>query len=148
MNLSQKCQYGLRAAFELAKRFGQGPVSAKEIADVQAIPPRFLEQILSQLKQAGYVESRRGVQGGYFLGRQPEKTTVGELIRFFEGPLTPVRCIAGSNGADCPLIGQCAFEDLWVRAQRAIEGVYDNTSLADLVNEHDAPGTSTTNYTI
>jgi len=135
VNLSQRCQYGLRALFELGKRNPGEPVSIAEIAEAQAIPPRFLEQILAQLKQAGYVESRRGVQGGYLLSVSPDQLTVGEVIRFFEGPFTPVRCIAGKDGSDCPLKGNCAFMGLWDRARVAVEGVYDTTTFKDLIDE-------------
>ena len=104
-----------------------------EIAEAQAIPPRFLEQILSQLKQGRYVGARRGVKGGYTLAVSPRELTVGEIIRFFEGPLSPVSCIAGHKGRECPLRGDCAFKQLWERAERAVEDVYDTTTFHDLV---------------
>ncbi|HAU38794.1 MAG TPA: Rrf2 family transcriptional regulator [Phycisphaerales bacterium] len=149
MNLSQKCQYGLRAMFELAKRNSQGPLSIPQIAEAQAIPPRFLEQILTQLKHAGYVESRRGVQGGYLLASTPYEVTVGEIIRLFEGPLSPVKCLAGQGGGDCPLLGDCAFIELWERAQAAVEEVYDSTSLQDLIDrERAAAARRTVNFCI
>jgi len=136
MTLSQKCQYALRAIFELCLRFGQGPVSISETAEAQAIPARFLEQILAQARQAGYVESRRGIQGGYMLAAAPDKLTVGEVIRYFEGPLMPVKCVAGQGGGDCPLRGNCAFKVLWKRAEEAASAVYDSTTFQDLVDEY------------
>ncbi len=138
MSLSQKCQYALRSLFELAKRVGEGPVSVAEIAEKQAIPPKFLELILGQLKQTGWVESYRGVHGGYSLAVAPRELTVGEVIRAVEGPLKPVRCIAGQDGGDCPLQGKCAFTGLWERAERAVADVYDSTSLQSLVDEEKA----------
>jgi len=135
MSLSQKCQYALRSLFELAKCFGEGPVSIAEIAEKQAIPPKFLELILGQLKQTGWVESYRGVHGGYSLAVPPRELTVGEIIRVVEGPLKPVRCIAGQDGSDCSLRGKCAFTGLWDRAERAVADVYDSTSLQSLVDE-------------
>ena len=134
MNLSQRCQYTLRAIFELSKRRGEGPISVAEIADAQAIPPRFLLLILGQLRQAGFVESRRGVQGGYLLAGDPAELTVGDIIRFMEGPLDPVKCIGGDGAAHCPLRGSCAFMALWERAKQAVTEVYDATSLQDLVD--------------
>jgi Rrf2 family protein len=112
MNLSQKCQYAMRALFELARRQQQGPVRIGQIAGAQAIPVRFLEVILNELKHAGYVESRRGVQGGYMLAVPAGALTVGEVIRFVDGPQTPVRCLEEGAGADCPLYGGCAFAGL------------------------------------
>jgi Rrf2 family protein len=132
--VSQKCQYALRAIFELAKRQGTGPVKIADIASVQAIPTRFLEVILSQLKQAGFVESRRGTEGGYLLSVAPAKLTVGEVIRFIEGPLGPVDCGA-STGQPCSLKGDCVFLPMWRRVEEAVREVYDSTTFADLIDD-------------
>lgn len=134
MNLSQKCQYALRAVFELATRFGQGPVTVGDIADKQAIPPRFLELILVQLKQGGFIESRRGVQGGYTLSVAPSSLTVGEIIRSVEGPLMPVKK-SDDPDAQQHLPGSYAFANLWDRAEKAVADVYDKTSFQDLIDE-------------
>lgn len=135
MLVSQKCQYALRAIFELAKRSGQGTVKIAEIAEVQAIPVRFLEVILSQLKQAGFVVSQRGSKGGYLLVRSPNALTVGEVMRFIQGPVGPVDCVAGGSKDKCPLYGDCAFLPMWERVRQAISDVYDNTTFQDLVNQ-------------
>ena len=135
MSVSQKCQYGLRAIFELSKRQGQGPTTVNQIAEAQAIPARFLELILGQLRQGGFVESRRGVQGGYLLAVSPEALSVGEIIRFIDGPLAPVRCVSGNEEKDCPLYGSCAFLSTWKRAADAVAKVYDETTFENLINE-------------
>lgn len=135
MNLSQKCQYALRGLFELARRGGDKPVPIAEIAKAQAIPGRFLELILSELKQAGYVQSRRGVHGGYMLSRDPAEVTVGEVIRFVDGPLNPVKCLGKNGRKECPLYGGCAFIGLWKRATKAVADVYDSTTLQELVED-------------
>ena len=134
MQLSQKTQYALRALLELAMRRGNGNTPVSEIARVQGIPPRFLEQILAQLRMAGLVESRRGVNGGYLLALDPRRLTVGKVIRFLEGPLRPVRYVDGVE-AGGPVSTRCAFEDLWERAQEAVENVYDSTTFHDLIQE-------------
>ncbi len=140
MNLSQKCQYALRSLFELACRHGQGAVSVAEIAETQAIPQRFLELILNELKHAGFVSSRRGPGGGYMLAMDAEAVSVGDVIRFADGPIAPVRCVASNelSAKDCPLSGNCAFMGLWERARDAASSVYDTTSLQDLVAEQRA----------
>jgi len=149
MNVSQKCQYALRALFELAKRLGEGLVPNGEIAAAQAIPPRFLELILGQLRQAGYIESRRGVHGGYMLAVRPEELSVGEVIRLIDGPTAPVKCIAGNGGGDCPLHGRCVFLGLWERANEAVSEVYDSTSFRDLLErERQAAGQRVPDYCI
>jgi len=136
MLVSQKCQYALRAVFELAKRSGEGPVKIAEIAKAQAIPPRFLEVILSQLKQGAFVASQRGSEGGYFLVRAPHQLSVGEVIRFVQGPLGPVLCVAETTEENsCPLYGDCAFLPMWEKVKKAVSDVYDNTTFRDLVDQ-------------
>ena len=135
MSISQKCQYALRAVFELAKRQGEGLTTIGRIAQAQAIPPKFLELILGQLRHSGFVESRRGIHGGYFLATSPAALAVGEIIRFVEGPFAPVRCVVGSKGIDCPLHGNCAFMSMCERARDAVAEVYDTTTFQDLIDE-------------
>lgn len=135
MFISQKCQYGLRAMFELSLRYGEGPVKIADIAENQAIPPRFLEVILSQLKQGGFVESRRGSEGGYFLSVAPADLTVGDIIRFIEGPVEPAGCDRG-RGDKCPLLGDCVFQSMWESLGDAISEVYDSTNFLSLIEEY------------
>ncbi len=87
MLISRKCRYALRAVLELTMCNGQGPVKITDIAEAQAIPARFLEAILSQLKQAGFVASRRGKKGGYFLNCSPDELTMGNVIESIQGSL-------------------------------------------------------------
>lgn len=134
MYVSQKCQYTLRALFELAKREGSAPARAAEIARSQAIPPRFLELILQGLRAKGLVDSRRGNQGGYVLTAAPKSVSVGDIIRIVDGSLAPVECVTGRTGEHCRLKGQCAFLELWHKAHEAIQQVYDGTTLQDLLN--------------
>jgi Rrf2 family cysteine metabolism transcriptional repressor len=138
MLLSQKCQYALRAAFDLARHYGQGPVRIADIAEAQAIPKRFLEVILGQLKQGGFVASHRGNEGGYTLERDPNSITVGDIIRFVEGPIGPVGCMAGESKENCPLRGQCVFMPMWEKVRQQVEDVYEKTSLQDLVEKERA----------
>lgn len=151
MFVSQKCQYALRALFELAKQQGKGPVKIADIAEAQAIPIRFLEVILSELKQGRFVESRRGKAGGYLLAVQPERVTVGDVVRFVEGPLGPVGCVEDETPVEgvCPLHGHCVFVAMWGRVQRAVSEVYDKTTLEDLIEEEKAMWAKfVPNYTI
>jgi Rrf2 family transcriptional regulator, cysteine metabolism repressor len=139
MLLSQKCQYALRAIFEVAKRSGEGPIKIDAIASAQAIPPRFLAAILHQLKQGGFVQSRRGSEGGYLSARPAERLSVGEIIRFIEGPVAPVACVATEDeAAACPLRGSCVFMSMWKEAQQAVENVYDRTTIQDLIDREAA----------
>lgn len=135
MSISQKCQYAVRAMLELAKRHGQGPVRSQDIAASQAIPQRFLENILNELKSAGLVEAQRGPQGGFLLARNPEELTVGTVVRTIDGPVGPVRCTRGGEQKDCPLADRCSLLELWQRAKQAVEEVYDGANFADLAQK-------------
>jgi Rrf2 family protein len=123
---------------ELAKRSGQAPVRSGEIAARQAIPPRFLENILNELKTAGLVEARRGAQGGFILACKPEDLTVGRVIRLVDGSLDPVRCTKGSNRCNCPLKDRCSLLQLWEEAKAAVEAVYDRATFAELARRDKA----------
>lgn len=133
MSVSQKCQYALRAMLELAKRHGRWPTTISEIARAQAIPAKFLQLILGELKHGGFVESRRGRAGGYLLVGRPTDVAVGKVMRFVDGPVAPVKCVAGDQEADCPLRPNCAFMGMWSDARDAVARVYDGTTLQDLV---------------
>ena len=127
MDISVKGEYALRAVFDLACRGGSDPVKIASIAARQRIPQKFLELILSQLKQAGILSSRRGADGGYFLARPAESITVGEVLRQIDGPLTPAQRGNRDNGpADSP------FPELWEEVERALSSVIDQTTFADL----------------
>ena len=133
MQVSQKAQYALRATFELARNAGNGPIKAAAIAEAQAIPLRFLEIILHELRRAGYVQSRRGSHGGYLLARDPKALAVGEILSFIEGPTNLVECALDQGDEDCPFASDCVFMPLWERVRRAVAGVYDTTTFQDLL---------------
>lgn len=134
MRISQKCQYALRALFDLAQHEGRGPRKIGDIADAQGIPARFLEVILNQLKQAGFVRSRRGAEGGYLLARPARGLAVGDVVRFVEGPLHP---LAGKRGARPGTAGEepRVFQALWSEIERSLAGVLDSRTFHDLVEE-------------
>jgi Rrf2 family protein len=138
MGLSQKCQYAVRAVLELSKSYQKGAVPAAEVAANQAVPQRFLEVILNELKTTSLVDSRRGVQGGYYLTCDPKELTVGRVIRLVEGPLDPVRCTSDTDSTCCPLQGRCSLAELWEQAKEAVERVYDSTTFRDLVEREEA----------
>ena len=133
MAITQKCQYALRAIYELARREGEGQCKIGTIAETQGIPVRFLENILGSLKSAGFVDSQRGKDGGYYLLRPANSITVGEVMRFIQGPLGPVECT--TRDEDCDFYEECVFRPMWDRARKALEAVYDGTTFQDLVDQ-------------
>ena len=134
MLITKRNQYALRAIFELAKHNGKGPQKISEIAQAQAIPVKFLEVILNQLKGSGLVESKRGFYGGYFLVRQPNKIAVGDIMRFMERNQEQSQCVALVPEINCPFKGECAFFPMWNKVKDAIFKVYDETSIQDLID--------------
>lgn len=131
--ISQKCRYALRAIFELASRHTTEAVKISEIASSQAISPRFLENILVELKQAGFVMSKRGNDGGYILNQPAEKLTVGQVIAFMQGAVKYNAVPA--YDIDSARNGDYAFSRLWQRLNDSISSIYSNTTFADLVKE-------------
>jgi Rrf2 family protein len=134
MLVTQKKQYALRAIFELAKQQGEEPLKTSLIAEAQAIPPRFLEVIMGQLKRAGLVDSKRGVSGGYTLIQPPDQIRVGEIFRVLDIEDNTQACMACTSKGNCPFLGDCVFMKLWNQAQRAMDAVYDQTTIQDLVD--------------
>ncbi len=135
MKLSTKGRYGLRAMIEMAAHKDSGPMATHEIARLQNLSERYLEQLLIPLKQAGLVKSIRGSQGGYVLGRDPETITVGDIIRVMEGPIAPVDCVNENNPEACDRSGTCVTRPIWTQVRDAITQVLDSYSLMDLVEE-------------
>lgn len=133
MLVSRKCRYALRAILELAMRNSQDPVKIADIAEAQAIPTRFLEAILNQLKQVGFVESRRGRRGGYFLKRSPDEITMGDVIESIQGCSGLVECVSNSK-YKCPFYDGCVFLPVWKEAQKAVLDVYDGVTFQHLVD--------------
>jgi Rrf2 family transcriptional regulator, cysteine metabolism repressor len=136
MTVSAKCYYGLRAIYALAEHGTASPMKAGEIAERQHIPIKFLEAILSQLKGGGYVNSRRGAEGGYVLAKPADKLNIGEIIRFIDGPIAPVDCVSVSRPKECEYPGHCPFFGFWGRVRKAISDVVDQTTFADLIKEN------------
>jgi Rrf2 family protein len=124
MNLSVKGEYALQALYYLTEKNSGEPVKIAEIASREKIPQKFLELILATLKQGGFVESRRGAEGGYLLARPPEAITVGEVLRFMEG---------GPRGKSrTRRKPESPFSETWRRVDEAISQVVDHTTFADL----------------
>ena len=124
MHISVKGEYALQAIFDLASQRQGEPIRIAEIARRQKIPQKFLELILAGLKQAGFVESRRGAEGGYLLARSADTITVGEVLRSVEGRQAKGR--SRKKGED-------PFADMWQQVDEVVSGVIDRTTFADLL---------------
>ncbi|GAB6171465.1 Rrf2 family transcriptional regulator [Paradesulfitobacterium aromaticivorans] len=135
MKLSTKGRYGLKAMFDLAQHFGEGPISLKSIAERQEISEHYLEQLISGLRKAGLVKSVRGAQGGYVLGREAGKIRIGDVIRVLEGPIAPVDCVAEEDPECCSKADYCVTRSVWEKVRDSIAEVLDSITLEDMVKD-------------
>ena len=136
MMVSTRGRYALRVMIDLAEHNNGKFIPLKDIAERQEISEKYLEQIISSLKKAGYVKSLRGAQGGYMLAREPETYTVGTILRLTEGSMKPVACLEDEPN-------QCSRAvtlRLWKMLDEAIEGVLDKVTLQDLKDWYEEMG--------
>jgi Rrf2 family cysteine metabolism transcriptional repressor len=112
----------------LAKKHGDGPISLKLIAKENKLSEHYLEQLISPLRNAGFVKSVRGAYGGYILAEDAKTVTAGDIIRVLEGPLSPVEVLEDEEPAK---------RDLWIKIRDAVKEVLDNTTLEDLATYED-----------
>jgi Rrf2 family protein len=132
LKISQKLEYAMRAMIELAVRRDDGLVPAREIADAQQIPLRFLEQQLGALHKAGLVQSFRGAGGGCRIARDPESISVAQIAEAIEGQLFPMFCLEPSDHT-CFQDSACGLQGFWGEVARAVDRVFAETTVADLV---------------
>ncbi|HEU4979099.1 MAG TPA: Rrf2 family transcriptional regulator [Solirubrobacteraceae bacterium] len=129
MRISAKADYAVRAAVELA-RAADGPVKGEAIARAQGIPPKFLENILGDLRHAGLVHSRRGADGGYSLARPASEITVADVIRAVDGPLASVR---GERPENVRYEGSAeALNQVWIAVRASLRTVVEAVTIADV----------------
>jgi Rrf2 family protein len=130
--LTRKGKYGLKAMIALAKATGDGPVLIGDLAEQEAIPKKFLENILLALKHRGLVHSRKGPGGGYQLGREPEEISVGDIVRALDGPLALVSCVSQTAYApceECVTEKDCAVRRIFQQVRDQTAKILDGTTL-------------------
>ena len=140
MKLSTKCRYGLRAALDIARRYGKAPAKRKDIAKREGLSSSYLENILLVLRNRKIVETTRGVNGGYVLTRQPSEVTVYEIANALEGPLCIVDCVEKPKG--CEKAGECITRLVWCELAAAVRKVLDSITLQDLLDKEKKLGLS------
>ena len=133
--LSKKSKYGLKALLVLAQEGTRGPALIADLAKREAMPKKFLETILLELKRHRFVESRRGRHGGYFLRRKPADITFGDVIRVLDGPLAAVSCVSQTAYmpcAECLDERTCGVRLAMKKVRDATAQILDHTTLADI----------------
>ncbi|WP_339250708.1 Rrf2 family transcriptional regulator [Sporosarcina sp. FSL W8-0480] len=129
MRISTKGRYGLTVVVELGKKYGEGPLPLRKIAEEQNLSEAYLEQLIPALRNSGIVNSVRGAYGGYKLSKPPSEITAGDVIRLLEGPIQVVEGIEESNVPQ---------QSLWNRIGEAIRDVLDKTTIHDLIEAEES----------
>lgn len=140
MKITYKGDYALKALFELALKHeeeGDGVMSITEISKLGDMPTKFLEQILLALRKGGFVKSKRGINGGFSLARSSKDITIGDVIRFIEGPIEPISCVEKERYKGCKDLASCIFRSVWKEVACATSKIVDHLTFADLVLRYD-----------
>jgi Rrf2 family protein len=133
--LSKKAKYGLKAMELLAREYGRGPLLIAEIAKRERIPSKFLELILLDLKKQGFLQSKKGKGGGYYLSRLPSSISVGQLIRALDGPIALLPCVsqmAYEACAECIDEETCGIRGVFKEVRESTVSILERKTLADM----------------
>ena len=140
MKLSARGNYGVRAVYELARNYGNGPIQIRQISERQDIPLKYLEQLLHRLKRSGIIKSVRGPAGGYVLTDHPAKLSIGDVFRVLEGPFHMSGCVQSENSDHCLHMDNCISKILWSTTEKQFEQILNNISLLDLTHLNSEQG--------
>ena len=132
MKISTKGDYATRALQDLALHYDQGPIPIEKIATRQGLPVRYLEQLLLTLKRAGFLLSKRGVNGGYSLAKPPAQVTLGAIIRAVDGPIESIYCLGQPPRQECAYETDCVLREVWGEVGQAVSAIVDRTTLQDI----------------
>jgi Rrf2 family protein len=139
--LTMKAKYGLKAMLRLAREYGRGPILIADLATADAIPRKFLELILLELKQHGMLQSKKGKGGGYLLAKRPSDITVGMVLRVLDGPLAPVPCVSHTGYRPCDECrdpAACSIRLLMRDVHDATSSILDATNLEQMAERAEA----------
>jgi Rrf2 family protein len=136
VRITTLAEYGVICALHLAKRLAEGPITGREIADVERLPPDYVEQILLRLRRAGLVRSTRGAHGGYALARSAEEISIRQVIEASEITTFDLHCVSHPVEEErCSASHDCSIRPVWMLLQRKIDDVLQGVRLADLLAE-------------
>ena len=137
MKLSKRGEYALRSMINLgiAAKVGRSLLRVTELAKAEDLPVKFLEQVMQQLREAGFVESERGKHGGYRLAKPAGEIHIGRIVRLIDGPLAPIGCVSQTayEPCNCPDEAHCGLRMLMLDVRNAIAAILDRYTLADVV---------------
>jgi len=133
MKISYKGDYALKSLLELALEPGQ-LVTGHDLARRIDAPGKFLEQVLCELKKGGFIKSRRGSAGGYELARPADQMTIGQVVRYLDGPVEPIACV-DENYSGCLERKGCVFQGIWRQVYEAVSGIIDHVTFEELARQ-------------
>jgi Rrf2 family protein len=134
MKISTKGRYALRTLIDLAQHSGEGLVPLKDIAARQEISQKYLEQIVTQMSKAGFLQGVRGPQGGYRLARDTRDYNMAEILQTIEGSLAPVSCLETETN-QCERCASCATVDMWSGLYKTVTDYLGSITLQDLLDK-------------
>ncbi len=132
MKLSKKADYALRVLFTLVDHQGAGPISMTQLAKRNEVPKKFLEHIMLDLKEQGWVESSPGCHGGYVLATSPGRITMGQVVRHFDGLMAPISCVSVSRNEFCSQAHRCRFRRVFLEVRSLTAQYLDNLTIAEV----------------
>jgi len=133
MRISTRGRYATRALVDIALFQGQGPVSLREICERQGLSAKYLDQVMTRLRQAGIVRALRGAKGGFVLAKPPHEVDLLSVILAVEGPVNVVDCV--QDPLFCQKSETCVTRKVWIRVSEAVEQVLASIKLQDLINQ-------------
>ena len=137
MKLSTRTRYGVRAMLQLAENYGKEPLQLRIIAQDQEVSVKYLEQLMTVLKAAGFVTAVRGFNGGYVLAKSPGQIRISDCFDCLEGPIVTTECVDNANS--CSRSTDCVARLLWAEVQNAVRTVLESTTLQDLIDKTKKP---------
>jgi Rrf2 family protein len=136
VRITTLAEYGVICALHLARRADDGPITGREIAAVEQLPPDYVEQILLRMRRAGLVRSTRGAHGGYELAQSPESVSIRAVIEASEATTFDLHCVTHPVGEErCSSSHTCSIRPVWMMLQQRIDAVLDGVHLADLLED-------------
>jgi Rrf2 family protein len=134
--LSKKAKYSIKALIFLAKNLDKPPLPISKISELEKIPKKYLEVILLELRNAGYLFSKKGVGGGYILSKSPEKIFLVGIVRLMDGPVARVSCASAyhyHNCEECHDEATCSIRKVYLKIRELELEILSNTSIADMI---------------
>lgn len=139
MRITYKTDYALKALLDLAIHYETGVSTINDISRRIDAPVKFMEQVLLDLKKGGFVGSKRGNAGGYSLANEPSRISLGQVVRYIEGPIEPISCVE-KGYTNCSDLSRCLFREIWRKVSKATSDIIDNVTFGDLVEQVNSKG--------